>query len=142
VMPLHDPEASRRFMGFLENAALERAEKGNLPWMRDPEMAFPSGPPERDDDHRERQQNRVVHEMRRQMVEERRAAREDIAELSGAFVRAIGGMGREVGKEINDAIPRQVRTNPEVRRSLDKIEKVRDRNRGIRGPNINPRRDR
>jgi hypothetical protein len=34
-----------------------------------------------------------------------------------------------------------VRTNPEVRRSLDKIEKVRDRNRGIRGPNINPRRD-
>lgn len=38
-MPLHDPESSRRFMSFLENAALERAEHGSLPWQRDPDMA-------------------------------------------------------------------------------------------------------
>ncbi len=31
-MPLHDPESSRRFMSFLEDAALEREKHGALPW--------------------------------------------------------------------------------------------------------------
>jgi hypothetical protein len=33
-MPLHDPESARRFLGFMENAAIERMEHGALPWQR------------------------------------------------------------------------------------------------------------
>lgn len=78
-MPLHDPESSRRFMSFLENAAAEREKHGSLPWQT--HLDSPGHAP-----HRGGGGDAVAKEIR----ELRRELREQGMKIEEASQRGIG----------------------------------------------------
>lgn len=144
-MPLDKPEAAYRFLNFLEQVHSERSRRqvpgsGGVPGGFDsPEArrayeAAQGRPGERDFSKvQERALDRMAAELRREREESSR----DVADMSAAMVRAMQAMGREVGDKWKAGLGREMADNPEVRRAMDTIDRVRARHDRAKGPNVN-----